>query len=91
MLLECHLAKPKPSGFTPNLFSLRSYFSAEDVDQDVVITLAVFLCFFDAVYRLCSEKADPDRLLRHYETLSKHVPKVPFRSTTIFPNGQCYA
>lgn len=85
LLLQHYLAQPKPSGSNVNLFSLRSSFSAEDVDQDVVITFAVFLCFFDAVYRLTTERSDPDRLLRHYRTLMEHLPKAPFRVTTVFP------
>lgn len=84
ILLQHYLAQPKPSGLNVNLFSLRSSFSAEDIDQDVVITFAVFLCFFDAVYRLTTERSDPDRLVRHYHTLMEHLPKAPFRVTTIF-------
>jgi hypothetical protein len=86
-LLEYHLARPKKeSDMTPNLFSLRSSFSSEDTDEEVVNTCAVFLCLFDAVYRLTCNRVDPDRLLKHYHTLLPRIPKAPFRATTIFPN-----
>ena len=85
-LLKYHLDQPKPDdNLNPNLFSMQSSFTADDLDEDVVITFAVFLCFFDSVYRLTIDRCDPDRLLRHYEILKEHLPKAPFRSTTIFP------
>jgi hypothetical protein len=84
-LLQHYLSRPKPAWPNTNLFSLQSSFSAEDIDQDVEITFAVFLSFFDAVYRLTTERSDPDRLLRHYQALVEHLPKTPFRATTIFP------
>jgi hypothetical protein len=85
-LLEYHLAQPKQeSDMTPNLFSLRSWFSPEDTDENVVTTCTVFLCLFDAVYRLTCDRVDPDRLLKHYHTLLPHICKSPFRATSIFP------
>jgi hypothetical protein len=87
-LLEYHLALPRGpdiSNMTPNLFSLRSSFSPEDTDEDVVVTCAVFLCLFDSVYRLTCDRVEPDRLLKHYHTLLPHIPKAPFRAASIFP------
>ena len=81
--LEFHFAHPPEIG--DHLFSLRRSFDSDDTDDDVVITLAVFLCLFDAVYRLTAGRADPDRLLRHYQVLVAHLPKAPFRITTILP------
>jgi hypothetical protein len=81
--LEFHLAHPPACG--DHLFSLQSSFSSDDIDQDVVLTLAVFLSLFDAVYRLTAGRADPDRLLRHYQLLVAYLPKAPFRITSILP------
>jgi hypothetical protein len=83
-LLEYHLTQPNESNSTPNLFSLRSSFSPDDTDDDVVISCAVFLCLFDAVYRLTCDRVDPDRLFKHYQTLLPHVPKAAFRAASIF-------
>lgn len=82
--LEHYLAAGDTDSSTPNLFSLRSAFSSTSPLQDIQLTVAVFLCLFDCVYRLTSKRADPDCLLSHYQSLSLLLPKAAFRASTIF-------
>jgi len=83
--LAYHLAQITNPEVEPTYFSLCVSFGPEDTDDDVVMACAVFLCFFDSVYRLTCERVDPDRLLRHYQTLAPYIRKAPFRATMIFP------
>lgn len=82
ILLDHHLGRhyERPED---RLVSLRSEFAADDVDRDIVLTFGVFLALFDAVYRLTDARANPDRLMRHYERLIQHLPKSPFRKASI--------
>ncbi len=83
VLLERHL-NTRHERPEDNLVSLRSSFTADDVDSEVTNAFAVFLALFDSIYHLNADRANPDRLLRHYESLISRLPKPPFRKTSIF-------
>jgi hypothetical protein len=82
-LLQYHFDEKKSRD--DNMVSMKCSFSAENTDHDIVVTVAVFLCFFDAIYRITNQRADADRLFKYYQVLIKHLPKAPFRKTMVFP------
>jgi hypothetical protein len=83
--LEAFLVKPVENTQGDKLFSLRRSFSLDHTDQDLIVTFATFLALFDAVYRLTTARADPDRILKHYQILENLLPRAPFRLAAIFP------
>ena len=82
-LLETHFANQKKP--EDNMVSMRCSFRTDNEDQSVILTAVVFLSLFDSIYKLTTNRANPNCLLRNYETIMPHLPKAPFRISSIYP------